>query len=301
VTGPGQAIVRAACAKVNLALAVGPPDSGGMHPIASWMAPIDLADDITLTRLPEGAESRCEIAWAADAPRPSPIDWPVESDLGVRAHRLLEEEVGRPLPVRLEVRKRIPVGGGLGGGSSDAAAVLMGVSELFELGVPEGRLAALSRRLGSDVAFFLDAEVGSGPPRPAIVTGLGDRIERVARVPAELTLLLPPFGCPTGPVYRAYDEGGPAPLREAEVRALAAEARRTGQVPWERLFNDLAEPAARAVPAFGELVGRLQLAAEKAGAGPVCVSGSGSTLFAPASAERTWRGEAVATRRVVLL
>src|SRR6185295_18407432 len=123
---------------VNLALSVGPPlpagdPRAGMHPIASWMHAIDLCDEVWITRLVTGA-SRLDIAWADDAPRPSPIDWPSEKDLAFRAHRLLEGDTGRALPAAIRIAKRIPVGGGLGGGSSDAAATLLALNDLFALG-----------------------------------------------------------------------------------------------------------------------------------------------------------------------
>ena len=119
-------------AKLNLALAVGRPDGRGMHPICSWMVTISLCDLMVITRLPRDRLSRYAIGWHADAPRPGEIDWPTASDLAVRAHLALERHVKRSLPVQLKLDKRIPVGGGLGGGSSDAAATLRVVNELFE-------------------------------------------------------------------------------------------------------------------------------------------------------------------------
>ena len=118
-----MAIAVQAPAKLNLALSVGPPDQRGMHPICTWMVTISLCDDLLVTRLDEGRLSRYAILWHPDALRPLEIDWPVPRDLAVRAHLALEQHVGRPLPVQLKLDKRIPVGGGLGGGSSDAAAI----------------------------------------------------------------------------------------------------------------------------------------------------------------------------------
>lgn len=277
----GRTLRRAAHAKINLCLSVGPPEpasvppgGGGMHPISSWMAAVELADEVELTALGEAeGASRYRVEWAADAPpppRPSPIDWPIEKDLAVRAHRLLEQRVGRGLPVEVVVRKRTPVGGGLGGGSSDGAAALCGLNELFGLGLSTSELVAMSAALGSDVAFFIDDQT---PARPGVVGGLGQRIERVAPVAARVLLIIPPFGTPTGPVYRAYDRA-PRVLREADVRMLRARASAAGRIDPAGLFNDLAAPACEVEPRLGELLGRLRAAGV-----PAHVSGSGSTLF----------------------
>lgn len=267
--------LRHAYAKVNLALSVGPPlpegrPGAGMHPIASWMHAIDLFDEVEVR--PEGPPG-LEVAWAPDAPRPTPLDWPPEKDLAWRAMGLLEREAGRTLGAAVRVLKRIPVGGGLGGGSSDAAAALMLGNEAFGLGLTTEHLAALARELGSDVAFFFDG--GDGPPRPAVVAGLGDRIARLEPVRGAVVLIVPPFGCPTGAVYRAYDALGPRPLREGEIAHLAA----AGRIDAGLLFNDLIKAAEQVQPELAVLRESLR----RAGAGAVCMSGSGSTLFVPVS------------------
>lgn len=254
---------------MNLALAVGPPRPGdGYHPICSWFAPINLSDNLALERLPEGAPSRYAIEWAPDALRRSPIDWPIEKDLAVRAHRALEQHVARPLPVSMRLTKRIPVGGGLGGGSSDAAAMLLGLRELFELPLTDEALREISRPLGSDIAFFI-----ADLPRPALVEGLGDVISPLPRTEGFLILLLPTFGCPTGPVYKAFDALGPGPIRDAEVRGMAAT--HTANLVSAPLFNDLAAAAERVVPELAMLRGRAQRALDR----PIHITGSGSTMF----------------------
>lgn len=274
---PDASISLAAHAKLNLALSVGPPEPPrGYHPIASWFAAVDLADTVRLERA-EAEGSAFSVDWAADAPAPSPIDWPIEKDLGFRAHRALEAHVGRALPARVTIQKRIPVGGGLGGGSSDAAAVLAGLDRLFELDLDRAALIAISTTLGSDVAFFLDAE---RPPRQSIVRGFGERIDRIVGSSGGATaqaavLVFPPFGCPTGEVYRAFDQRPGAALREGVVRELVSTAARRGRVPTERLFNDLAAPARDVQPRLAAVQDRLGALAH----GPVHVTGSGSTLF----------------------
>jgi len=275
-------ITRQAHAKINLVLSVGhaqPPK--GYHPIVSWMAPVTLADELIVERLADGSGSRHTIEWAEDAPRPSEIDWPLEKDLAVRAHRLLEGHVGRALPAAVTLRKRIPVGGGLGGGSSDAAATLVALNDLFELHLATPVLAALAGVLGSDVAFFIDeaggGHGGGGPPRPAIVSGFGEKIERVERVPGEAVLIFPPFGCATAAVYKAFDDpmANRPGLREAQARQVVAAAVAAHRVNPAALFNDLAGPAQAVEPRLTEV----RVAAREVLRAPVHITGSGSTLF----------------------
>src|SRR5690606_4373798 len=117
---------------------------------------------------------------------------------------------GREIDARISVKKRIPVGGGLGGGSSDAAAVLMGVNDVFNLGLDDRELQVLSAPIGSDIAFFLDNyEYNDGEaPAAAIVSGFGDDIERLVGLGVWLALVVPDFGCDTRAVYRRFDEQG---------------------------------------------------------------------------------------------
>jgi 4-diphosphocytidyl-2-C-methyl-D-erythritol kinase len=260
-------------AKLNLALSVGAPGADGMHPIAGWMATVDLHDDLELVRLPVGYPSRYAIIWHDEARRTSDIDWSIRRDLGARAHDALERHVGRGLSVQAKFEKRIPIGGGLGGGSADAAAMLHGLNRLFDLGLPVDELATIAEPLGSDVPFLVHG--GS-----AIVTGLGERIERLPSPEAlHAVLVLPKISCGTGPVYRTFDELRPdARVDEARVRSVSVAAITTSSP-----FNDLAEPACHLHPELGQLRAEL---ADAVGM-PVHVSGSGSTLFVVVDSELT--------------
>lgn len=131
-------------------------DVSGFHRIATWMACVGLHDDVTITRKAEGDFSTFSTGWASDASRPTPIDWSLTHDLACRAHGALEKKVGRLLPADVSVTKRIPVGGGFGGGSSDAATTLILLNEMFELGLTPEALRPIAFSLGSDVAFFID-------------------------------------------------------------------------------------------------------------------------------------------------
>ena len=136
-------ILKMAPAKLNLALSVGPPNGQGLHPICSWMVTVDLSDELLVTRLEPDRLSRYAILWHPEAKRQTEIDWSITTDLAVRAHLALEAHVERRLPVQLKLEKRIPVGGGLGGGSSDAATMLLALNELFELGLSSAELAEI--------------------------------------------------------------------------------------------------------------------------------------------------------------
>lgn len=267
-------------AKLNLALALAPPEPPGLpragwHRICTWMCAIDLFDDVLVEPLGRGAASTWSAAWAPDAVRPGVIDWPVVRDLAWRALGALERHVGRRLPTRLALRKRVPTGAGLGGGSSDGAAALVGLDRAWGLGLGRDVLRSLGAQLGSDVAFFIDEGDGAGPARPAVVSGFGENLERVAPAGgSEAVLIVPAFGCPTGTVYRAFDEliaGGGHRMRDEEVRGRArgADAISPG------LFNDLAAPAIRVRPALGELRAEASRLLGRA----VHVTGSGSGLF----------------------
>jgi 4-diphosphocytidyl-2-C-methyl-D-erythritol kinase len=280
-------------AKINLCLSVGgPTPPRGFHPIASLFSCIDLHDTITIEPLTASAESSHEITWAPDAPRPTPIDWPAECDLAVRAHRSLELASGRTLPLRMTLSKRIPVGGGLGGGSADAAAALLAIRDAFGLPLTNFELRTLGAALGSDVPFFIDDSTHSAhPPRPAIVTGFGETIERLASpLSGELLLAIPPFGCPTPAVYRAFDAdparattpNTPAspttPANEPRVRRCTHSlSSRTASLDTADLFNDLAQPAEAVAPLLGALRQQLSLAY----ACTFHITGSGSCMFAP--------------------
>lgn len=254
-------------AKLNLALSVGAPDAAGMHPISSWMVTVDLFDELTIEALEPGSMSMYAILWHEQARRRRDIDWPIARDLSVRAHRLLEAHVGRPLPVKMRLEKRIPVGGGLGGGSSDAAAMLRAVDVLFDLGLGTDRLAELARSLGSDVPFLVRG--GS-----AVVEGLGERLSP-APLPADThaVLVMPEATCPTGPVYKAFDALRPdAALQPGRVHGMAG--RGAAPEPGDP-FNDLAEPAFEVAASLRGDHASVQDLVQR----PVHVSGSGSTLF----------------------
>jgi 4-diphosphocytidyl-2-C-methyl-D-erythritol kinase len=286
----GPVEVRAP-AKVNLALSLGGPeppgsDRPGWHRICTWMHAIDLADRVRVEATP-GRVSTWSARWEADAPRPGLIDWPPSRDLAWRALRALEAEVGRALPVRMHLRKVILAGAGLGGGSADCAAALVGIDEAWGLHLGMERLRAIGAGLGSDVPFFLDLPVRLGPgrldlaPRPALVEGFGERIERTEARRGGLAVAVPGFGCPTGAVYRAFDREVEAGLAGALASERVREAARAGRVEDGALFNDLTVAACAVRPALAGVLER----ASAAWGRPAHLTGSGSAVFCLCRAE----------------
>lgn len=265
-------------AKLNLALAVGPPrPEDGYHPICSWMATIDLADELLLTRLEDDRLSRYAILWHDEAPVRSDINWSITRDLAVRAHLLLEQTVGRSLPVQLKLEKRIPVGSGLGGGSADAACVLIATRQLFELDIDDHTLITLAHQLGSDVPFFVRAALQSAHSNAAVISGLGETIDDAPALRAAGVLILPSFGCSTPSVYRAFDAHPIATdhdafaARTTRVHELAA-----AQPQWQHhLFNDLANPAQAIAPPLRDIIASATDIADQ----PAHLTGSGSACF----------------------
>lgn len=227
---------------------------------------VDLFDDLYLQRLPPQSFSLFATIWHKDALRRSEIDWSLSKDLVHRAHDALEKFVGLELPVKSRLEKRIPVGGGLGGGSSDAAAMLRGLNELFALDVSDADLERIAATVGSDVPFLIRG--GS-----AFVGGFGDVIESLGDPPlVHAVLFFPDVQCPTSKVYECFDQTAPvAAVRTERVRALAAQSTVHAHDP----FNDLADAAQRVAPAMVDDLNGIAGIADI----PVHVCGSGSSLF----------------------
>ena len=265
-------------AKINLILQVAPPitdpanPNQGMHPICSWMHPINLADQLTIELL-DNQPAKFDIHWDTN----TPVDWPLESDLIYKAHAILESRAARPLPIHAKLIKSIPAGGGLGGGSSNAASMLMALNQRFSLNLTEQQLQSIAHTLGSDIPYFIDLESFNNnlPPRPAVVSGIGDKIERTNRIQSNLTLLIPPFACPTGTIYQTFDSTTPPAFTPSPInhqRVLDAASATT--INPSTLSNDLTNPARSAIPQLDHLMTKLKDLAI-----PIHLSGSGSTLF----------------------
>jgi 4-diphosphocytidyl-2-C-methyl-D-erythritol kinase len=203
-----------------------------------------------------------------------------DSNLVVRAVRLLAAEAGETRGLEVDLVKEIPSGAGLGGGSSDAAAALVGAAEAWGIDWPRSRLATLAAQLGSDVPFFLEGG-------PAIASGRGERLVAVSGMPAlHAVIACPAAGLSTAAVYaRCTPDVGQRGAAERLAAALVA-----GDLPaaFTAMHNTL-EPPARALAAD---VGRLLDAMTAAGAVRPMLTGSGSACFALARSEPEARATA---------
>lgn len=264
-------------AKLNLGLALVGTRADGYHLLESVFAPIAVYDEVTLQVESGPAAIALDCGPALDAELPEAVGLvPCGPDnLVWRAARLFCERTGFAASIRIGLRKGIPAGGGLGGGSSDAAAVLRGLVALSGRAIAPAELAGWALQLGADVPFFLS-------PEPAFVSGVGEHIERIGGLP-ELAIVLvnPGKTLATADVYRTSDRLASALTKNragSTMRALSGLTQNVRSiVPALRdlLINDL-EPAARQLcPAVGRISARL----ERAGALAVSMTGSGATVF----------------------
>jgi 4-diphosphocytidyl-2-C-methyl-D-erythritol kinase len=250
-------------AKVNLYLHVGPPGADGFHPLRSLMVFADVGDEVSASPGP-GPILHLSGPFAAGL---DPGDNLVPRAAGRLAARLGREG---PLP-SLHLEKRLPVAAGLGGGSADAAAALRLLNRLWQGGLGDHELEALAAELGSDVPACIRSQ-------PVTASGRGEVLEpgpRLPRLPA--VLVNPGVACPTGAVYRAFDEAG----RFGDLAAAGAPPLDVGPAEISRwlagLRNDLEASAAGVAPVIDQVLEQLRAAP---GTLLARLSGSGATCFA---------------------
>jgi 4-diphosphocytidyl-2-C-methyl-D-erythritol kinase len=250
-----------AYAKVNLTLEVLGRRDDGYHDIVSILQTISLCDTIAL-------ELSDDVSLICDRPELESPD-----NLALKAAHLLKEASGCDKGVRVRLQKGIPVSAGLGGGSSDAAATLRGLNQLWGLGMALEDLAHLAARLGSDVSFFLHGGT-------AMVSGRGERVRPLPPADLEWLVLLAPdieMESKTAALYGRLR--GANFTRGALTRKLEARIRGGGDVPPQFLFNAFDDIAFDAFPGLKQYWDALY----SLGAREIHLAGSGPSLFAPVS------------------
>jgi 4-diphosphocytidyl-2-C-methyl-D-erythritol kinase len=247
-------------AKINLTLEVLNQCPDGFHQIRSVIQTIDLCDSLSFS-LSDAIE------FSSDNP-----DFVIEKSLVSRAAALLRQTTGCSEGARIEVSKRIPFSSGLGGDSSDAAAVLSGLNRLWQLGLSPEDLLELASRLGSDVAFFL---CSSGT---ALVEGRGERVTPLPSLPRRrVVLILPPLPIVKEKTRQLYASLKPSHYSDGQItERLLKVLKGGGEFEPSMLFNTFENVAFEFFP-------KLKLYKEhfiKLGAQNVHLAGSGPALFA---------------------
>jgi 4-diphosphocytidyl-2-C-methyl-D-erythritol kinase len=240
-------------AKINLSLRVLGRRSDGFHEIETLMAPISLCDEIEI----EQRSCKQQIAFRCDDPSVPKG----EDNVVVRAANVFFEETKITGGISMVLKKRIPHGAGLGGGSSDAASTLLALNELFVTNLPREALAKMAEMIGSDVPFFIFRSA-------AVCKGRGELVNPT-RLHEQLSLLLlkPEFGVPTPWAYSHWRDS----------REIPGVSYRAQQFTRQSFVNDLERPVFEKFVFLAQLKMWLLKQPE---AGAALMSGSGSTVFA---------------------
>ncbi len=257
-------------AKINLWLRVGALQPSGFHDLDTLFCALDLEDTVTLRGdAPRGSGVRLRIDF--EPPLTAlPNLGPADRNLAVRAAAGFAESAGIELDVEIFLTKRIPPGGGLGGGSSDAAAVLRALDQVYPGAVPGEELRRIAARLGSDVPFFL-----SGRPT-ALGRGRGTDLDLAPALPSRpVVVVFPSLAVPTADAYRWLDEDRAA----GRVPRPSDRPSPSHSADWagvqELANNDFEATVFRRHPRLQALRDTLL----REGASPALLAGSGSSLF----------------------
>lgn len=240
-------------AKINLRLDVFQKRPDGYHEIQMLNTAVSLFDDIELSTIDRGVEVEC----IGDAYVPSG-----DQNVAYLAAKEIMAYSNKNIGVKIKIQKNIPSAAGLGGGSSDAASVLLGINQMLNIHLPREKLIKVSLRFGSDVPFFL---FGS----PAIATGIGENLEKVKKLPKmPILIITPDVKVLTKTIYERY-------RFEARETEELAKAYPTKKALFKVMRNDLESVTARLYPVVSDVKNLLL----KWGANVSQMSGSGPSVF----------------------
>ena len=251
MTGPRQ---YPAPAKLNLMLRVTGRRADGYHLLQTVIRFIDYGDTLTFRVREDGVVGRVNDVEGV----------PAADDLAVRAAQRLRRACGTRLGVDITLEKRLPLGGGLGGGSSDAATTLVALNDLWRAGLSRERLLALALELGADVPVFVGG-------RNALAEGIGERLAPLNLLPAWYLVLIPPVQVPTARIFS--DNQLKRDSKPIKITAFSV----------EQAGNDLEPVVCREYPEVARHLAWLRQAA------PAWVTGSGACVFAAFPTEQAAR------------
>jgi 4-diphosphocytidyl-2-C-methyl-D-erythritol kinase len=241
-------------AKLNLMLRVTGRRADGYHLLQTVIRFIDYGDTLTFRVREDGAVARVNDVTGV----------PAADDLAVRAAQRLKQACGTRLGADIALEKRLPLGGGLGGGSSDAATALLALNDLWRAGLTRERLLALALELGADVPVFVGGE-------NALAEGVGERLTPLVLPPAWYLVLTPPVQVPTARIF-SHDQL----KRDSKPIKITA-------FSVEQAGNDLEPVVCREYPEVARHLAWLRKAA------PAWVTGSGACVFAAFPTEQAAR------------
>jgi len=252
-------------AKLNLYLQVLNKRKDGFHNLSTLFARIDLADRLIFRKRQDNL-----IKINSDS-----LEVPLDgTNLCYRAAVLLKQELKSVLGVQIELKKCIPVGAGLGGGSSNAASVLLGLNKFWKLNLPKTKLVNLGAKLGSDVPFFIHQA------RFALGSQRGDKITPLAslnKLKLWFLLVYPNFKVSTPLIYQKFDTYSGLTRPQGNVRILTSQLLKKGKaVDKGYFFNDLEVITGSLYP----VINQVKKALSNIGLERIMMSGSGSAVFA---------------------
>ena len=266
----GLVITLEALAKINLTLEVLGKRPDGYHALRSVVMPVSLSDTVTLTRTYAQVALSVTAGWGVSLTHIGPT----ERNLTVRAARLMQTRYKAEGGARIHIHKRIPIGGGLGGGSADAAAVIRGLNQLWDLGLSRGEMMEVGAELGSDIPALVHGGAVLMEGRGEYVTGLFQGVPPEACKGFWLVIANPGVMCPTGEVFKRWKAGlTPAPhfLHTILASVRSGHAETAAGV----LFNGLQEGVYAHYPDVAQVAERLGAA----GCLGVSLSGGGASVF----------------------
>jgi 4-diphosphocytidyl-2-C-methyl-D-erythritol kinase len=251
-------LILEAPAKINLTLEVLGKRNDGYHEIRSVIQTLSFCDSLQIT-------PGKEVEFKGNIP-----DWSSERSLVIKAVESLKKATGSVMGAKIKIKKRIPLISGLGGDSSDAAAILRGLNQFWELNVPPNKLRDMAQNLGSDVSFFLTGGT-------ALMEGRGEIITSLPPIPHHwIILIIPDVSRIPGKTKRLYSMLQPVHFTDGKITdKLAADLKLKGEFNTSLLFNTFEN----VVFARGEELTNYRDHLLKIGAPNIHLAGSGPTLF----------------------
>ena len=248
-------LVLSSNTKINIGLKVINKRSDGLHDIVTIFQEIDFGDKIQFKKVKIGCNIKSNVNWI-------PLD---DSNLCYKAHDVLSKKLNRDLGVEIYIEKKVPVGSGIGGGSANAAATLLGINSLYNLGLDNKQLEIIGSHIGADVPFFIRGGAQVGEETGSKLTPIREKIDAV------ILLVIPSVSIST---KWAYDQIK-YKLNSQNSIPNFAHLMRNDFLSFKFFENDFEKIVIPAYPEIGSIKHRLL----ESGANFASLSGSGSTVF----------------------